>query len=237
MSLLQTLKRDVASPFVQQRRLVRDFIRILPADEYRVQIVSRVGGDEQHLKKTASELVDLVDSKFLSYANLAGACIFARPKNRQYILLDDLSPLEAERLVEPGFDPVLVIKSSPHKTNCILRIRELDPNPAPAREAADAAEMHKRVQKLIVEELRGAGLNVDIGAARDMQVWRLPGFSNQKRPKENVAELKYGPGCYTEIQKASPGAVPRRGAEFVARAGRNRSRTASRASADERLVR
>ncbi|MCA3247288.1 MAG: hypothetical protein ING19_07330 [Azospirillum sp.] len=218
-NILRTLKRATASPVFDQRRLAREFASAFPAQTYRVQIVPRVAGNgvsRRSFEHDFDGLIRLVDSDTLARANARGACIFLRPLRRDLVLLDDLPPHVADRLADYGFAPAAIIQSSPAKTNVILRIPALDPNPA--ADATEAGVLHRVVQRAIVDHLRELGMPADPAAARDLQVWRFPGFSNQKRLDTDETKLKYDPIFFARIRSLCPDAVAQRGAEFVERA-------------------
>jgi hypothetical protein len=203
-----------------QRDLVREFVAIFPASAYRIQALKRTAGarTRNYAAATPAELYKLVDSGTLAHANVHGSCIFARPVRRDLILIDDLPPHSIPTLRSLGLEPLAVIQSSPLKTNVVLHFPSIQHDNAP---------LHALVQRHIVETLIDLGLPADAGAARDMQIWRLPGFSNQKR--EEDGELKYKPTFFAAFLETNVGAVPRRADEFVERA------TAELAVAEERL--
>ena len=218
---LRELKSSTASPARDQSRLARQFLDAFPASTYRIQIVPRVSGVGVARRNADGLDLDgvlrLVDSGKLARDNARGGCIFIRPQRRDLILVDDLPPGRAKQLAGMGLAPSAIIQSSPHKTNCILRIPQLDPNPA--TDALDARRLHGRVQKMIVESLQQYG--ADPAAARDLQVWRLPGYSNQKRFDDDPTRLKHEDGrkpFFTKFLSLNPAAVAERGDEFIKRA-------------------
>lgn len=219
MNILQSIKRATASPVVDQRRLAREFASAFPAASYRVQIVPRVAGNgvsRRSFEHDFDGLLRLVDSGKLAHDNANGGCIFIRPARRDLVLLDDLPPHAAAQLECFGFSPAAIIQSSPAKTNVILKIPTLDPNPSP--DAYEAHYWHTTVQKKIVEHLReNFGMPADAAAARDLQVWRAPGFSNQKRDPSDTSKLKYSPLFYARTTLLKPDAVPHRALELVER--------------------
>jgi hypothetical protein len=222
MNVLRTLKSATRSPVYDQRRLARQFLDAFPAPAYRIQIVPRAPGAGV-ARRNADDLdragvLRLVDSGKLARDNAHGGCIFIRPARRDLILVDDVSPAAAKQLTQMGLAPAAIIQSSPNKTNCILRILALDPNPS--ADAIHARRLHGRVQKLIVESL--ADFGADVAAARDLQVWRLVGYANQKRVDGDPSRLKYqdeyGKPFFTKFLDLQPDAAAPRGGEFVARA-------------------
>jgi len=235
---ISIISRTRLSAVRQQIAQVEPLLRAFPSpDGYRVQIVGRTkSARKQNYKNvSAAGLLDLVDTGKLAHANVNGSCIFARPRRRDLILIDDLSPEAAAGLANRGFAPAAIIQSSPRKTNVILRIPNLDPNPSP--EATSAYSFHTEIQKRIVEHLQSVELPADDAASRDMQVWRLPGFSNQKRQPDDNARLRYAPLFFARVTLLKPDAVAERGIEFVERLRKEREIEAeSAASGDRRVV-
>lgn len=211
MTLLKTLAAATKKPSAisQQLRAAREFLRAFPAEEYRIQIVDRV--DERGKRNiepvTGSQLLEHVSNGTLARANVNNACIFARPIRRDLLLIDDLPPYVIPALTHEGFAPTAVIQSSAQKTNVIIRIPSIAP---------DDYRLHTLTQKLIVEYLIDRGFFADPAAARDLQVWRLPGFSNQKR-NDNGTQ-KYTPTFFAKFLSIDTEAVAQRGEEFAARA-------------------
>jgi hypothetical protein len=197
----------------QQRAAARDFIRAFPADTYRVQIVKRLDSARTKNVPAASpaDLLKLVDTGTLAHANVSGCCIFARPVRRDLVLIDDLPPHSAAALASLGLEPLAIIQSSPAKTNVVIRFPGIPHDNAP---------LHRLVQAHVVDTLIDLGMPADPAAARDCQVWRLPGFSNQKRLEDG--SLKYanaaGYGFMTRFIEIAPDAVVSRADEFIARA-------------------
>ncbi|MCA3083126.1 MAG: hypothetical protein ING69_10780 [Rhodocyclaceae bacterium] len=209
----QLLLRRPPSISDTQRLAVRDFLRAFPSDTYRIQTVKRTAAARTKNVPAASpaDLLRLVDTGTLAHANVSGCCIFARPVRRDLILIDDLPPHSAAALAGLGLAPCAIIQSSPLKTNVVIRFPGIPHDNAP---------LHRLVQAHVVDTLIDLGLSADPAAARDLQVWRLPGFSNQKRLEDG--SLKYsnaaGYGFMTKFLAIEPDAVASRAAEFVARA-------------------
>lgn len=217
-AILKTISRARVSAVRNQISQVEPLLRAFPSPcGYRVQIVGRTKASmkQNYASISAAGLLDLVDTGKLAHANVNGSCIFARPRRRDLILIDDLTPEAAAQLADRGFAPAAIIQSSPRKTNVILRIPNLDPNPSP--EATSAYDFHTEIQKRIVEHLQAVELPADSAASRDMQVWRLPGFSNQKRQPDNNAKLRYAPLFFARVTLLKPDAIAERGVEFVER--------------------
>jgi hypothetical protein len=215
---ISIISRGRVSAIRHQISQVEPLLRAFPsANGYRVQIVGRTKAamKQNYANVSAAALLDLVDTGKLAHSNVNGSCIFARPRRRDLILIDDLTPEAAAQLADRGFAPAAIIQSSPRKTNVILRIPNLDPNPSP--EAAAAYDFHTEIQKRIVQHLQAVELPADAAASRDMQVWRLPGFSNQKRQPDNNAQLRYAPLFFARVTLLKPDAVAERGVEFVER--------------------
>jgi hypothetical protein len=197
----------------QQRAAARDFLIAFPSPSYRIQTVKRTDAARTQNVPAASpaDLLRLVDTGTLAHANVSGCCIFARPVRRDLVLIDDLPPHSAAALAGLGLEPCAVIQSSPQKTNVVIRFPGI---------AQDNAPLHRLVQAHVVDTLIDLGMPADPAAARDLQVWRLPGFSNQKRLEDG--SLKYanaaGYGFMTKFLEISPDATASRADEFVARA-------------------
>jgi hypothetical protein len=211
MTLLKTLAASTRKPSAidQQLRAAREFIRAFRAAEYRIQIVDRV--DERGKRNiepvTAAELLEHVSNGTLARANVNHSCIFARPLRRDLLLIDDLPPHAIPALKKEGLAPLAVIQSSQKKTNVVIRVPSI---------GNDDYRLHTLTQKIVVEHLIERGFSADLAAARDLQVWRLPGFSNQKRNKDG--SLRYAPNFFAKCLSIDPEAVAQRGEEFAARA-------------------
>lgn len=212
MTLLRTLASSTRKPsaIAQQLRAAREFIRAFPADSYRIQIVDRIdeSGKRNIEPVTAEELLKHVSNGTLAHANVNSSCIFARPIRRDLILIDDLPPHAIPALSNEGFSPLAVIQSSAQKTNAILRVPSI---------GNDDYRLHTLTQKLVVEHLFERGFSADPAAARDLQVWRLPGFSNQKRNDDGSP--KYASTFFAKFVSIDPNVIAERGEEFAQRAG------------------
>jgi hypothetical protein len=208
MTFLKALASATRKPSAigQQLRAAREFIRAFPADAYRIQIVNRV--DKKLSRDTepvdANELLEHVSNGTLAHANVNHSCIFARPIRRDLILIDDLPPHAIPALKYEGLAPAAVIQSSAQKTNVVIRLPSIN---------NDDRALHTLTQKLIVEHLVDRGFSADPAAARDLQVWRLPGFSNQKRNDDGTR--KYTPLFFTKFLSIDADAVAQRGEEFA----------------------
>lgn len=211
MSLLKALASATRKPSAisHQLRAAREFLRAFPASEYRIQIVNRVDKKQSRDIEpvTGSQLLEHVSNGTLARANANSACIFARPIRRDLLLIDDLPPHAIQALINEGFAPAAVIQSSAQKTNAILRI--------PSINHGDR-DLHALTQRLIIEHLIERGFSADRAAARDLQVWRLPGFSNQKRNDDG--SQKYLPTFFAKFLSINPDIVAQRGEEFAQRA-------------------
>lgn len=211
MSLLKTLAAAANKPSAigQQLRAAREFLRAFPADAYRIQIVNRVDKKQSRDIEPvgADELLEHVSNGTLARANVNHSCIFARPLRRDLLLIDDLPPWSIPALKNEGFAPHAVIQSSQKKTNVVIRVPSIAP---------DDVNLHRMTQKLIITHLIDRGFSADPAAAHDLQVWRLPGFSNQKRNDDG--SQKYLPTFFAKFLSISPNVVAARGEEFVARA-------------------
>jgi hypothetical protein len=211
MTLLKTLAAATKKPsaIANQLRAAREFIRAFPAEAYRIQIVDRLdeSGKRNIEPVTADDLLEHVRNGTLARANVNNACIFARPIRRDLLLIDDLSPHSIPALTREGFAPLAVIQSSQKKTNCVIRIPSI---------GNDDVMLHRVAQKLIVQHLIDRGFAADIAAAHDLQVWRLPGFSNQKRNDDGTQ--KYTPTFFAKFLSIDPDVVAERGEEFAQRA-------------------
>lgn len=211
MTLLKSLAASTRKPsaIAQQLRAAREFLRAFPADAYRIQIVDRV--DERGKRNiepvTAAELLEHVRNGTLAHANVNNACIFARPLRRDLLLIDDLPPYSIQALKNEGFAPLAVIQSSQKKTNVVIRVPSI---------ANDDVTLHRMTQKLIIAHLIDRGFSADIAAANDLQLWRLPGFSNQKRNDDG--SRKYTPTFFVKFLSIDPDAIAKRGEEFAQRA-------------------
>lgn len=211
MSLLKSLASATRKPSAidQQLRAAREFLRAFPAAAYRIQIVDRI--DERGKRNiepvTAHELLEHVSNGTLARANVNNACIFARPIRRDLLLIDDVPPHAIPALSNEGFAPMAVIQSSQKKTNCVIRIPAI---------GNDDVALHRVTQKLIITHLIDRGFSADPAAAHDLQLWRLPGFSNQKRNDDGTQ--KYKPTFFVKFLSIDPEAVASRGEEFAQRA-------------------
>lgn len=126
---------------------------------------------------------------WLRYANAAGSHIYVRPKGETSLsLVDDLKLETIERMKAKGYEPAVIVETSPNNYQAWLdHGKELDP------------ERASLAAKLLAKELDG-----DVKAASWRHYGRLAGFTNRK-DKHFDADKGFYP--YVKLISTDPGRV------------------------------
>src|SRR5260370_13966243 len=142
--------------------------------------------------------------KWLRHENGKGAHIYIRPAGTHSLsLIDDLTADAIERMKADGFEPAVVVETSPNDFQAWL-------NPGQVLEAA----ISTRAAKVLVERFRG-----DPSSADWRHFGRLAGFTNPKRERQ----LPSGQRPFARLRSAT-GRVYSRAAEFLADIKKNEER-------------
>src|ERR1700736_6118583 len=142
--------------------------------------------------------------KWLRHENGKGAHIYIRPAGTHSLsLIDDLTADSIERMRADGFEPAVVVETSPNNFQAWL-------NHGQVLEAA----MSTRAAKALVERFGG-----DSASADWRHFGRLAGFTNPKRERQLPSGLR----PFARLRSAT-GRVYSRAAEFLADIKKNEER-------------
>src|SRR6202158_2586136 len=143
--------------------------------------------------QAATEIEEAI--KWLRHENAKGAHIYVRPAGLHALsLIDDLSAEAIERMKAEGFEPAVVVETSPNNFQSWL-------NHGQVLEAA----LSTRAAKVLVERFGG-----DPSSADWRHFGRLAGFTNPKRERQ----LPSGMRPFARLRSAK-GRVDPKGAEFI----------------------
>jgi len=147
--------------------LVRRYIRAMPCDTYRLQIVSLRGEnnptDFSAKFEICSEEEIIKRIKYLKYRNYQGFNIYCRPNTIDYVLVDDIRRDTLELVAQ--FQPCVLMETSPDNFQAFFHLAERPDTELSA--------------KVICGEFARM-FDADYKAANAMQPGRLPGFTNRK---------------------------------------------------------
>jgi len=138
----------------------------------------------------------------LAAANAAGAAVYMRLApglkgcHPGVILLDDLDSAKLDRLVADGFQPRLLVETSPGNIQVWICL---------SAGTVDYAKVHEAARLL------SARYDADPRAVSPMQPGRLPGFTNRK-PRYGIA----GMYPFVRLLDAAPGVIASAGPALLA---------------------
>jgi hypothetical protein len=176
-------------------RLVRVQLRAMGCERFELGIRRDAGEMILREGQGAIEIEEAI--KWLRHENAKGAHIYVRPAGLHALsLIDDLSAEAIERMKAEGFEPAVVVETSPNNFQAWL-------NHGQVLEAATST----RAAKALVERFGG-----DPSSADWRHFGRLAGFTNPKRERQ----LPSGMRPFARLRSAK-GRVYLRAAEFLAR--------------------
>ena len=144
------------------KQAVDRWLDALPADTYEVGVGKHSGGDMQRRIWTDEELRRSLG--WLARENSRGADIYARPNTTRYVLVDDLTRENVEKLRHGGAEPAVVTETSPGNHQAWVDLGKHQPK-----------EIATAVAAGLARDCEG-----DQGAASWRQFGRLPGYTNRK---------------------------------------------------------
>lgn len=186
-------KRGVKSAVIVER-LVRVQLRAMGCERFDIGVKRDAGEMILREGQGAVEIEETI--KWLRHENAKGAHIYVRPAGIHALsLIDDLSVEAIERMKVEGFEPAVVVETSPNNFQAWLNHGQV----------LDAAAS-TRAAKALVERFGG-----DPSSADWRHFGRLAGFTNPKRERQ----LPSGMRPFARLRSAT-GRVYSRAAEFVA---------------------
>jgi hypothetical protein len=175
-------------------RLVRVQLRAMGCERFELGIRRDAG--EMILREGQSAIEIEGAIKWLRHENAKGAHIYVRPAGLHALsLIDDLSAEAIERMKADGFEPAVVVETSPNNFQAWLNHGQVLPAAASTRAA-----------KELVERFGG-----DPSSADWRHFGRLAGFTNPKRERQ----LPSGMRPFARLRSAT-GRVYSRAVEFLA---------------------
>jgi hypothetical protein len=175
-------------------RLVRVQLRAMGCERFELGIRRDAGEMILRERQGAIEIEGAI--KWLRHENAKGAHIYVRPAGLHALsLIDDLSAEAIERMKAEGFEPAVVVETSPNNFQAWL-------NHGQVLEAATST----RAAKALVERFGG-----DPSSADWRHFGRLAGFTNPKRERQLPSGLR----PFARLRSAT-GRVYSRAAEFLA---------------------
>jgi RepB DNA-primase from phage plasmid len=187
-------KRGEKSAVIVER-LVRGQLRAMGCERFELGIRRDAGEMILREGQGAIEIEEAI--RWLRHENAKGAHIYVRPAGLHALsLIDDLSAEAIERMKAEGFEPAVVVETSPNNFQAWL-------NHGQVLEAATST----RAAKALVERFGG-----DPSSADWRHFGRLAGFTNPKRERQ----LQSGMRPFARLRSAT-GRVYSRAAEFRVR--------------------
>jgi hypothetical protein len=187
-------------------RLVRVQLRAMGCERFELGIRRDAGEMILREGQGAIEIEGAI--KWLRHENAKGAHIYVRPAGTHRLsLIDDLSAEAIERMKAEGFEPAVVVETSPNNFQAWLNHGQV----------LDAA-MSTRAAKALVERFGG-----DSSTADWSHFGRLAGFTNPKRERQ----LPSGMQPFARLRSAT-GRVYSRAVEFLAGITKNDQSEAAR---------
>jgi RepB DNA-primase from phage plasmid len=177
------------------KRLVREQLRAMGCERFDLGIRREAG--EMILREGQGAIEIEVAIKWLRHENGKGAHIYIRPAGAHSLsLIDDLTAEVIERMKGEGFEPAVVVETSPNNFQAWL-------NHGQVLDAATST----RASKQLAERFGG-----DLSSADWRHFGRLAGFTNPKPERQ----LPSGMRPFARLRSAK-GRVYSRAAEFLAR--------------------
>jgi hypothetical protein len=193
MSEAERKKRGERSAVIVER-LVRVQLRAMGCESFELGIRRAAG--EMILREGQDAIAIEKAIKWLRHENAKGSHIYIRPAGIHALsLIDDLSAEAIERMKAEGFEPALIVETSPNNFQAWL-------NHGQVLEAAAST----RAAKQLVERFGG-----DPSSADWRHFGRLAGFTNPKRERQ----LPSGLQPFARLRSAT-GRVYTKAAEFLA---------------------
>ncbi|MGO9061911.1 MAG: DNA-primase RepB domain-containing protein [Candidatus Binataceae bacterium] len=186
-------------------RLVRVQLRAMGCERFDLGIRREAG--EMILREGQGSIEVEEAIKWLRHENAKGAHIYIRPAGTHSLsLIDDLAVESIERMKPEGFEPAVVVETSPNNFQAWL-------NHGQVLEAA----LSTRVAKVLVERFGG-----DPSSADWRHFGRLAGYTNPKRERQLPSGLR----PFARLRSAT-GRVYSKAAEFLADIRSNDERRAA----------
>ena len=193
MTEVERKKRGEKSAVIVER-LVRVQLRAMGCERFELGIRRDAGEMILREGQGAIEIEEAI--KWLRHENAKGAHIYVRPAGLHALsLIDDLSTEAIERMKAEGFEPAVVVETSPNNFQAWL-------NHGHVLEAATST----RAAKALVERFGG-----DPSSADWRHFGRLAGFTNPKRERQLPSGLR----PFVRLRSAT-GRVYSRAGEFLA---------------------
>jgi hypothetical protein len=176
------------------KRMVREQLRAMSCDRFDLGI--RRGADEMILREGEGAIEIEEAIKWLRHENGKGAHIYIRPAGTHSLsLIDDLTADAIERMKAEGFEPAVVVETSPNNFQAWLNHGQIL-----------EARMSTRAAKQLTERFGG-----DPSSADWRHFGRLAGFTNPKPERQ----LPSGVRPFARLRSAK-GRVYSKAAEFLA---------------------
>ncbi len=187
-------KRRGAKSAVIVERLVRVQLRAMGCERFDLGIKREAGEMILREGQGAIEIEEAI--KWLRHENAKGAHVYIRPAGVHGLsLIDDLSAAAIERMKAEGFEPAVVVETSPNNFQAWL-------NHGQVLDALTST----RAAKQLVERFGG-----DTSSADWRHFGRLAGFTNPKRERQLPSGLR----PFARLRSAT-GRVYSKAAEFLA---------------------
>jgi len=176
------------------KQMVRSQLRAMGCERFDIGIKRDTG---QMILREAQGTIEIEEAiKWLRHENAKGAHIYVRPAGLHALsLIDDLSPEAIELMKEEGFEPAVVVETSPNNFQAWLNHGQVLDTAASTRAA-----------KALVEQFGG-----DPSSADWKHFGRLAGFTNPKRERQ----LPSGLHPFARLRSAK-GRVCSKAKEFLA---------------------
>jgi RepB DNA-primase from phage plasmid len=176
------------------KRMVREQLRAMSCDRFDLGI--RRGADKMILREGEGSIEIEAAIKWLRHENGKGAHIYIRPAGTHSLsLIDDLTADAIERMKAEGFEPAVVVETSPNNFRAWLNHGQIL-----------EARMSTRAAKQLTERFGG-----DPSSADWRHFGRLAGFTNPKPERQ----LPSGVRPFARLRSAK-GRVYSKAAEFLA---------------------
>ena len=190
-------KRRAEKSVVIVQRLVRAQLRAMGCERFDIGIKRDAG--EMILREGQGAVAIETTIKWLRHENAKGAHIYVRPAGVHCLsLIDGLSAKEIDRMKADGFEPAVVVETSPDNFQAWLNHGQVLEAP-----------MSTRAAKELVERFGGNRSSADW-----RHFGRLAGFTNPKRERQ----LSSGMRPFARLRSAT-GHVYSKAAEFIAGIG------------------
>ena len=181
-------QRAVSSPSLVE--LFKRYVYAVQAEKVRITCTEHLNFERNYSFTVTQKGISFFDRRRIENSINHGHDIYYTPlsENRHHILIDDMSVQSVNRLRAEGFQPAVILSSSPGKFQCILTIPKL------------GTDFDSQVGERIAGLLNRRYGDKDFSGG--IHPHRAPGFENRNRRGDDYPEVRLIAATRVECPKA-----------------------------------